>query len=405
MKMVKITWVAVFFLCTAGSGCVETGDEKAKEVYSSNAYKGHENDLDSHYFVNNYPGAIATRLDDCQTCHRGGEFTYEKNGKKVVTFKNSCDYCHLKVFPDDTLEGTHPKTFADTLNPYGSDYLAAGRNADAIKSIDGNDSDADGFSNGDEIDALKYPGDPGSKPGQANAPLFTMTMSQMKTLSSHEEFLLVNSHKQEFDTYATYKGVRVDQLLEHAGVDIKSSDFQGITVIAPDGYMKDFTVDDVLGVFPQSLYYGLFGTSDLGSDCGFVKYPDSMPDGLVDGEAIPDEQRLIIAYERDGLPMDSANLDVTSGKINGEGPFRIILPQSTPGEPDRGSKYSPTECNDGHDYDDAKDHNAGDMVRGTIAIRVNPMPDGLEEFDHYNGGWSYAENKSLIIYGFGISKN
>ena len=42
------------------------------------------------------------------------------------------------------------------------------------------------------------------------------------------------------------------------------------------------------------------------------------------------------------------------------------------------------------------------MVRGVVAIRVNPMPEGYEEFDHMNGGWAYVDAKELIVYGKGI---
>ena len=106
--------------------------------------------------------------------------------------------------------------------------------------------------------------------------------------------------------------------------------------------------------------------------------------------------------ERDGLPMDVSTLDPTSGKINGEGPFRLVVPQSEPSKPDRGSQYSPTNCNDGNDYNDTKDHNAGDMVRGVIAIRIDPLPAGVEDFDYRNGGWAYVQNASVIVYGHGV---
>ena len=112
---------------------------------------------------------------------------------------------------------------------------------------------------------------------------------------------------------------------------------------------------------------------------------------------------MLLAYERDGLPLESCNLDPTSGKLNGEGPYRLIVPQLTPGVPDRGSQYSPTTCDDGYDYDDSKDHNAGAMVRGTVAIRVNPLPEGYEDFDYYNGGWAYIAGHNLLIYGAGVN--
>ena len=110
----------------------------------------------------------------------------------------------------------------------------------------------------------------------------------------------------------------------------------------------------------------------------------------------------VIPWPLDGRKPDALDL-IESGKIDGEGPYRIIVPQSTPGSPDRGSRYSPTECADGWDFDDTKDHNAGAMVRGVIAIRVNPLPAGVEDFDYHNGGWAYVDSLSVIVYGFGVS--
>jgi hypothetical protein len=159
-----------------------------------------------------------------------------------------------------------------------------------------------------------------------------------------------------------------------------------------------------LNAYPKGLYYAGLDTATLGAECGFVEYPDTLPQGLTDGGEIPDEQWLLLAYEREGLPMDPCNLDPTSGKINGEGPLRIVVPQSNPGKPDRGVQYSPTTCNDGNDYDDTKDHNAGDMVRGVIAIRVDPLPSGFEDFDYRYGGWAYIDSQSVLIYGFGITE-
>lgn len=367
-------------------------------ITSSRAYKGHENDTDGNNFVNVYRSTVGTRLDDCQTCHKGGEFT--SGGKKVT--KNACDYCHLIQHPATGFDEPQPTKVADTLNPFGQDYLAAGRSEAALNTIADKDSDGDGFSNKAEIAEFKYPGDSTSKPGQPNATLKTFTMDQLEALASHTEFMLANSNKQQFDNYATYKGVKIADLLVAAGVDPKSPDIQGITVGAPDGYLKSFTIDKVNNAYPAGLFYGGLDTATLGTDCGYVTYPDNMPSGLSDGAPIPGEQWLMLAYERDGAAMDVSTLDPTSGKINGEGPLRIIVPQSSPAKPDRGSQYSPTNCNDGNDYDDTKDHNAGDMVRGVIAIRIDPLPAGVEDFDYRNGGWAYVQNASVIVYGQGI---
>ena len=42
------------------------------------------------------------------------------------------------------------------------------------------------------------------------------------------------------------------------------------------------------------------------------------------------------------------------------------------------------------------------MVRGVIAIRIDPMPAGVEEFDYMNGGWAYIDAGQLIVYGHGV---
>lgn len=387
-------------LALAAAGCSSGGG--GEDRVSSRAYKGHESDLDANNFVSVYPHTVGTRLDDCQTCHAGATFSYERDGETRTTFLNACDHCHLITHPAEDFIEPQPTTFAETLNPYGEDYMDAGRSRDALRDIADTDSDGDGHGNRDEIEDLKYPGDPESMPGQEVAPLVTFTMDEMKALGAHEQFLLCNSHKQEFDNYAGYTGVKIVDLLEAAGVDLTDPAIQGITVIAPDGYMKDFLVEEIVDRFPAGLFYDGLDTATLGPACGFVQYPDQMPDGLTDGAEIPGEQWLMMAYQREGEPMDPSNLDITSGRINGEGPYRIIVPQSEPGMPDRGSKYSPTNCNDGHDYDDAKDHNAGLMVRGVVAVRVNPLPEGYEDFDHYNGGWAYIDSESLIVYGYGV---
>jgi hypothetical protein len=384
------------------AGCDEKNEPQPQ--VSSHSYKGHSSDLDANTFVTAYPAALGTRLDDCQTCHTGGTFT-SGSGTSVKSYtKNACDFCHLIQHPAPDFNETQPTTFAETLNSFGAAYLAAGRTLDALELIATDDSDGDGFANQDEIDALKYPGDPNSKPGQPAAPMKTFTMAQLQALAVHEEFLLANSNKQQFDDYATYLGVTIADLLTAAGVDPTDAGITGITVIAPDGYLKDVPMANVNQAYPAGLYYAGLDTATLGTECGFVTYPDTLPGGLTDGGEIPGEQWLLLAYERDGLAMDPSNLDITSGKINGEGPYRLVVPQTEPSKPDRGSQFSPTTCNDGNDYDSAKNHNAGDMVRGVIGIRINPLPEGYEDFDYHNGGWAYIDSETLIVYGYGITQ-
>lgn len=380
-------------------GCGSSGGQG--DVVSSQSYKGHENDGDINALVNAYPHLVGTRLDDCQTCHQGGEVTDDEQRSSEL---NPCTYCHLIPYPDDSLVSGAPTSYDQTLNPYGRDYLAAGRSGDSLRSIEGHDSDGDSFDNLTEITAVRYPGDPSSQPGQPTVPLRTVGYDELRSLESHEQFLLLNSHKQQFDTYASYLGVTAAVLLAAAGADLASA--TSLTFIAPDGYTIDVELEPATHAYPAGLYFanldpGSF--SDPGQ--GFVVYPESdqMPSGLVDAGEIPGEPWLMVGYQRDGLDLDPSYLDPVTGRLNGEGPYRLIVPQAEPGQPDRGSEFSPSGYDDGYDYDETKDHNAGQCVRGLVAIRVNPIPTGYEEFDWKNGGYSLIDKRELIVYGAGIT--
>mgnify|MGYP000200350672 CR=1 FL=1 len=66
---------------------------------------------------------------------------------------NNCTLCHTASIP--------------SLNPYGAAYKNNGRNTAAFGAIENIDSDGDGFTNIQEINALTFPGDPASKPAAA----------------------------------------------------------------------------------------------------------------------------------------------------------------------------------------------------------------------------------------------
>lgn len=374
------------------------------DIRSSRSYQGHASDVDINNFVNAYPNTVGTRLDDCQTCHAGGEVTDDDND---AVHANPCDYCHYIIHPPDGWSGL-PTNLDQTLNPYGAAYDDAGRNADALASIAGDDSDGDGYSNVDEIEQLRYPGDSGSRPGQALCAAVKVTKDELEQMTSQTQFGLANTTKQQFDFYATFTGVKIADLLNEVGVSLTGA--TSVDVMAPDGYARSFTVEQVTQQYPDHRFWTGFDIDALGADCAFVEYPPETY-GLGHGEWIGQEagfeQWHILAYQREDQALEASYLDPVTGRIIGEGPFRNVIPPGSDDDdlntPDRGKNQDNTGCTLREwDFDGDKDHNAGSMVKGVVIIRVNPMPGGCEEFDIINGGWALIDEEAILVYGHGV---
>ena len=316
-----------------------------------------------HNFISQYPKAVRTRLDDCQTCHRSG-----MAGTDTEREYSPCGYCHLLQYPNARYKTGVPKSFEDTLNAYGLAYKQQGRTTEALAAIAKLDSDGDKYSNAQEIADLRYPGDSASRPGQPMASIVTLKWNDIRKLPLQNQFMLMNTTSEPFDDYTSYAGVKVQDLLKAAHIDLSGA--TGITVFAPDG---------------------------------------KIPAGILDGKEIPMVPWLLLAFEREGKLLDTAQYEKGTGRLAGEGPYRLVKPQrsmagdaSRPGRPDRSIKSK--TFGDGWDFDKALDHNAGSCVRGATVIRVNPMPAGFEEYDWKNG-WPLVAEKKLVIFGKGVSKN
>jgi hypothetical protein len=373
--------------------------EATQETASSRAYVGHENDRDIQNFISQYPNAAGTRLDDCQTCHRSGI-----KGTDTEREFSPCGYCHLLQYPNAKYKTGVPRNFEQTLNAYGVAYKQQGRTAEALGAISKLDSDGDGFANAEEIADLRNPGDPSSRLSQPLAPTVTLSRDDIRKLPSHSQFMLMNASHELVDEYVNYTGVRVVDLLQAAKVNLTGA--IGITVFAPDGYSIDYVIEDVTKPFPKGFYYAGLGTLE-NKEVSFVHYPESIPRGIANGKEIPDTLWLLLAFERDGKPLDSSRYEKGTGKLAGEGPYRLVKPQrnlmgdpSKPGRPDRSVKSK--IFNDDWDYDKDIDHNAGFCVRGATVIRVNPVPEGFEEFDWKNS-WSLIADGRIVVYGHGIT--
>jgi hypothetical protein len=369
-----------------------------QEAVPSRAYMGHENDSDMKGLIRHYPAAAGTRVDDCQTCHRGGI-----KGTDTEREYSPCGYCHLVPFPNAGYRTGAPKDYDATLNGYGLDYKKAGRTFEAFRAIGGLDSDGDGHANDAEIADLRNPGDAASRPGLPPAPVVSFGWDEIHKLPVHSQFLLMNKTTQRLDEYVTYKGVRVIDLLSAAKIYLTGA--TGITVFAPDGYSNDYSLEDISAPFPQGFYYDApLAFSD--PETALLEKPAAVPPGVSNGRRIPGTLWLLLAYERDGKPLDPSAYEKSTGKLVGEGPYRLVKPQKyvmgdrqRPGRPDR--SVNARRFGDGWDYSDRVDHNAGAGARGACVIRVNPMPEGYEEYDWKNG-WPLIGEKKVVIFGRGV---
>jgi hypothetical protein len=392
-KVSLVQGLAFALILTAGIAAAV-----GQEAVSSRAYVGHQNDEDMKGLIRQYPAAAGTRLDDCQTCHRGGV-----KGTDTEREYSPCSYCHLIVFPNSKYKTGVPRDYEATLNAYGLDYKKAGRKFEAFKAIAGLDSDGDGDANEAEIAGLHNPGDAASRPGLPLAPTVVFGWDEIRKLPVYSQFLLMNKTTQRLDEYATYSGVKIVDLLAAAKIDLTG--VTGITVFAPDGYSSDYSLEDIKAPFPQSIYYDA-PLVFAGSDLALLEKPVAIPPGVKNGAPIHGAPWLLLAYEREGRPLDVSAYEKATGKLVGEGPYRLIKPQrnlmgdpAKPGRPDR--SVNAKKYGDGWDFSERIDHNAGAGARGACVIRVNPMPEGYEEYDWKNG-WPLIGEKKVVIYGRGV---
>lgn len=351
----------------------------------------HMGEKDSAEFLKVYPDKKNTKLDSCALCHAGGQY---KNSSNATTSMGSCQWCHYKYGYDGK------GSIKETLNPYGNDYLLNGRSAESVSVIASKDSDSDGYSNKTEIEAARFPGNKEDDPIKKIAPLRVYTRSQLESLPQHTQFLLMNASKSE-DFYAEYKGVTLETLLKDAGI-LKGA--TGIRIYSPDGWSQyhplhadpDPSLYHVFGDYPAALYqYDSQADKANGGWCNYSsplcknfgnKNPINIPGGL----------KLLLAYKRDGKTLDQGVL-TQSNKLDGEGPYRVIVPQKTSSPPDQGSIAALQNVI--WPYKTGWDHNAGSSTRTATIIKVEPLPEGTTDVDLMEEGWEYVDQAKIIIYG------
>jgi len=360
----------------------------------------HEGERDAEKFLQAYPNKVGTKLDHCALCHSGGSYV---NSRGRTVNLGSCQWCHYSYGYDGAGE------IDDTINEYGAAYKTAGRNAAAIASIDATDTDEDGYTNGAEIAANSFPGNAEDHPGLVAAPFRIYTKQQLMDLGSHTQFLLMNTSRSG-DRYTQYTGIPMKDLLDNAGILGTAT---SITVYAPDGWAQDHPLEygeeaesyHVYGNIPGQTYQYPQATYYYHEDADEAKNPDGWCDysapsciGRSHGVSIAVDGGLkaILAYAREGAAMETGILN-EENKLDGEGPFRVVVPQKVVGPPDQSSKSDNQDVKWPYNYD--WDHNAGACSRSATIIKVNPLPAGTTDIDILEAGWAYVDQGKIIVYG------
>jgi hypothetical protein len=361
----------------------------------------HEGEKDANKFLEAYPAKTGTKLDNCNLCHGGGSYVDSK-GKTVQL--GSCQWCHQTYGYDGA------GNIQDTINAYGAAYKAAGRNAQAVTQIDALDSDGDGYLNSAEIAANAFPGNANDHPGLSPAPYRIYTLDQLEALGSHTEFLLMNTSRSG-DYYAQYTGVPMKDLLDDAGILGSAT---GIWVYSPDGWAQNHPLEydaniEMYHVYgnapgqsyqypPATYYYDKEADVDENPDFGWCDYSAPSCAGRSHGDAIAVSGGLkaILAYKRDGALLLTGKLN-DENKLDGEGPFRVVVPQKYVGPPDQSSKSDDQQVL--WPYNEDWDHNAGACTRTATLIKVEPLPAGTTDIDILEAGWSYVDQGKIVIYG------
>jgi hypothetical protein len=358
----------------------------------------HEGEKDAAKFLSVYPEKAGSKLDHCALCHTGGEYPHPTKPGQTIAL-GSCQWCH-----DETVYGYDGSgDIKKTLNDYGKDYYDFGRNEEAVLAIETRDSDGDNYSNLEEIEASRFPGDADDDPSKIPAPSRIYTLEQLEALGGHTQFLLMNTSRSG-DYYAEYTGIPMEDLLKDAGV---LDSVTGITVYAPDGWSQYHPMQEdpdqsefyhVKGAYPEAVYFYDEEANEALTEYGWCDYsaPSCVGRNNGDGIFVEGGLKMILAYQREGLYMDPGILN-EDNKLDGEGPFRVVPPQKTPSPPDQSSTA------DNQDviwpYVKDWDHNAGAATRSVTIIRVDPLPEGTTDIDVMEAGWAYVDNAKIIIYG------
>jgi hypothetical protein len=114
----------------------------------------------------------------------------------------------------------------------------------------------------------------------------------------------------------------------------------------------------------------------------------------------PNGLKMILAITRDGDYLQPGVLN-DDNKLDGEGPFRVVPPQKSPGPPDQSLKADDASNPDKWvwPFDEEADHNAGFATRSATMIKIEPLPEGTTDIDTLEAGWNFVDENKIMVYG------
>ncbi len=107
--------------------------------------------------------------------------------------------------------------------------------------------------------------------------------------------------------------------------------------------------------------------------------------------------KAILAIQREGAFLDTGVLN-NENKLDGEGPFRIVVPQKIPGPPGQSKSSSVQAVKWPFDGGNG-DHNVGACTRSVTIIKVLPLPSGTTDINTMETGSAYVNNNKIVVYG------
>jgi hypothetical protein len=352
------------------------------------AYKGHADDSDVNALLASYPKLKGSAMDSCATCHRSGMVPdSEKPG--TTRRENHCDFCHVVYV-------NLKHDVKETLNRYGADYLAAGRGAKAVKGLANKDSDGDGFSNEAEFVKGTNPGISESNPSARVAPNRVFTAAEIRKMSPVvNETVFVNTTKSKSgDSYNEYRGNKVYELLQAVGI---ADTAESVDFISLDGYERTHTLEELKKAWPQGAPAMGLGKENLGS-CAWVNY--NVP-GLDARKALP-AAHILLAFEENLKKLETARIDLETGRVIGAGPLRLIVPQSRISPPDMGQRADQacsTKVAESYRFHEEYDHNGGKCSFAILAVRINPLPKGTRDFEWETVREQFISSEKVVFFG------